>query len=38
MEITPEILENFNNENKTKHTVESWEKSNKLINKLFKID
>lgn len=28
MEITIDVLENFNNENKTKYTVEEWEKSN----------
>ena len=36
MEITQETLDNFNTENNTKYTIESWERSKNKI-KLNKI-
>lgn len=35
MEITIDVLENFNKENNTKYTVEEWEKSKYLFIKIY---
>jgi len=38
MEITIDLLENYNKEFKTKHTVEEWEKSKfKILNHIFSL-